>query len=224
MCRHQTCFKMFVFDPWNTAGPISFGQTGSEYFEELCQTFNESVGFMPGLSYFVACPDRDTWVWHMSVWIKERDLKAIRDMRRSISTSACAWCACRKMWKVCDQLCELHRGRRFGDGLDCLVTCHASCGSDPRRAHGHLSHGTLAFDLAHGHIGKPRCEEIWYLKFYIKATWVLPRSQTSDETRDEGFTLQRRFPRIRSRFSSVAHISSLIKEYGRVSVFGLFKG
>ena len=97
---------------------------------------------------------------------------------------------CRKMWKVlCDQLCELHRGRRFGDGLDCLVTCHASCGSDPRRAHGHLSHGTLAFDLAHGHIGKPRCEEIWYLKFYIKATWVLRRfldtvkRQTMHETK-----------------------------------------
>ena len=46
---------------------------------------------------------------------------------------------------------KLHPGRR-SDSL-AWVTCHASCGSDPRRAHGHLSHGTLAFDMAHGHVG-----------------------------------------------------------------------
>ena len=196
--KHALRFKMFVFDAWNTAGPISFGQTGSEYFEELCQTFNESVGFMPGLSYFVACPDRDGWVCGAKkLWIPKWQLNFSYK--------------CLYDWNFTEK-CELQRGRR-SDSL-AWVTCHASCGSDPRRAHGHLSHGTLAFDMAHGHVGKPRCDEIWLcFNFYISCSSIVRYSQAVKRQTKVGYSQTSGFntqilPRIRSRFSSVEHLQT----------------
>lgn len=72
---------------------------------------------------------------------------------------------------------KLHPGRR-SDSL-AWVTCHASCGSDPRRAHGHLSHGTLAFDMAHGHVGT---RFFLCFNFYMSCSSILVGrySQTSN--------------------------------------------
>lgn len=122
----------------------------------------------------------------MSVWIKDMDPE-LTDAQFQL--------------QVLVRL-KLHPGRR-SDSL-AWVTCHASCGSDPRRAHGHLSHGTLAFDMAHGHVGTR-------FDYVSTSTWVVARFSLEDTVKISqmsSFNTLQILPRIRSRFSSVEHLQT----------------
>lgn len=174
-------FKMFLFDTWNTAGPISFGQTGSEYFEELCQTFNESVGFMPGLSYFVACP-ADGWV-----------------------------CGSKKLWIPNWQTLNFSYKCLYDWNFTQVDDPTVSPGSRATLAVAPIpAERTAAYPMVPWHLTwhmGTLARDFFYVS---TSTWVVARFSLEDTVKRQtsSFNTLQILPRIRSRFSSVEHLQT----------------
>ena len=178
MCGHQALRCSFLI--------LGTRQVRSPLGKRDLNTSKNSA--KPLMNQWALCRDSATSLLvlgRMTVWIKDMDPE-LTDAQFQL--------------QVLVRL-KLHRGRR-SDSL-AWVTCHASCGSDPRRAHGHLSHGTLAFDMAHGHVGTR-------FDYVSTSTWVVARFSLENTVKRQtsSFNTLQILPRTRSRFSSVEHLQT----------------